>query len=71
MIGLNGKKGGEVVLELVVIHDNRSSLEIGEALESPLLQSTEEGMSITWDIETGERILKEGTNLEVKQVDAH
>ena len=46
---------------------DRSPLEIGGASESPLLQSTEEEMPITWDIETGERLLNEDTNLEVKQ----
>ena len=51
------------------ICSDRSPLEIGEASESPLPQSTEEEMPITWDRETGERILNEDTNLEVKQAE--
>ena len=54
--------------------DSRSSFEIGQALESPLLQSAEEGMPqqwvsldlehvITWDPETGERIINEDTQI--------
>ena len=46
------------------INDDKSSLEIGEALDSQ-----EEEMPITWDRETGERILNEDTSLEVKQAE--
>jgi len=44
-------------------------LEIGRQASDQRLRSTEEEMPITWDIETGERLLNEDTNLEVKQAE--
>ena len=51
--------------------DRRSPLEIGRQASDPLLQSAEaeEEMPITWDVETGERLVNEDTNLEVKQAE--
>jgi len=53
------------------IYGDRSPLEIGRQASDPLLQSAEaeEEMPITWDVETGERLVNEDTNLEVKQAE--